>query len=182
MARKLTAVVLAPLGLAVRIGLFRSTRTQGVTSILWGAFFFLYLWLGTLAIGISGSRALPFGIIAGIASTLFVYLRGSGLENPPAGQPGAAFQRMRARRRHARAAAIAAGPHGHGHELLETKLAIERGDYGEALFMLREAHKVAAAQGNHDELGQVHDLAHLLASRAGGRIGAASERLARKLH
>ena len=74
----------ALLGFAVRVVLFRTQRTPGATAVLWGLGFGLFLWAGSLSVGLDEGRAIPFGLVAGAAITLFVYLRGAALENPPA--------------------------------------------------------------------------------------------------
>jgi hypothetical protein len=49
---------------------------RGVTSFLWGFGFGLYLWLGMLAIGISGATAFIISAVAAGAIFLFVRLKG----------------------------------------------------------------------------------------------------------
>jgi hypothetical protein len=85
----------ALLGLAVRLALFGKYRSQATTALLWGFGLGLYMWLGLLAVGVSQGRAIAFGAVGGAAIALFVFLRGSGLENPPAGQPRAVVERLR---------------------------------------------------------------------------------------
>ena len=166
------------LDLLVRLALFRRNHTQGATSVLWGVVFALFLWASAAALALPRSRSVPFAVVSGIAIAIFVYLRGAGLDNPPAAQPGAAYRRLRARRRAARAAAARGEPRpAHGRELAEARAALAHGDAPLALFLLREARRVAVAQGRPDELRQVAELAAELA-RAGGRTQAAGERLA----
>jgi hypothetical protein len=60
---------------------------KGVQAFLWAFFFFLYLWLGMLAIGVSGANAFIFaGILAG---AIFLYVRIYGEEDPSRRRPGA---------------------------------------------------------------------------------------------
>lgn len=49
---------------------------QGVQAFLWAAFFFLLLWIGMLALDVSGATALILSLVAGGAIFLFVRLRG----------------------------------------------------------------------------------------------------------
>jgi hypothetical protein len=49
---------------------------QGVQAFVWALFFFLLLWLGMLALGVSGATALILSLLAGGAIFLFVRLRG----------------------------------------------------------------------------------------------------------
>jgi hypothetical protein len=49
---------------------------QGVKAFLWAVFFFLYLWLGMLAVGVSQGTAFILSAIAGLAIFLFVRIRG----------------------------------------------------------------------------------------------------------
>lgn len=87
-------VSLILLGFAVRLALFREHRTQGTTSSLWGFGFALFLWGGSLAVGLPDVRAVPFALVAGAGIALFVYLRGAALENPPVAQPGVFHRRL----------------------------------------------------------------------------------------
>ena len=57
---------------------------QGVQAFLWALFFFLLLWVGMLALEVSGATALVLALLAGGAIFLFVRLRG---ESRP-GEPG----------------------------------------------------------------------------------------------
>ena len=54
---------------------------HGVQSFVWAVVFFLILWLGMLAIGVSSGTAFILSLVAGGAIFLFVRLRG---ESPPA--------------------------------------------------------------------------------------------------
>lgn len=49
---------------------------QGVKAFLWALFFFLYLWLGMLAVGVSQGTAFILSAIAGLLIFLFVRVRG----------------------------------------------------------------------------------------------------------
>lgn len=49
---------------------------QGVQAFLWAAFFFLVLWIGMLALDVSGATALILSLVAAGAIFLFVRLRG----------------------------------------------------------------------------------------------------------
>jgi hypothetical protein len=58
---------------------------RGVTSFLWGLGLGLYLWLGMLAVGVSGATAFILAALAGAAIFLFVRLYGGGEpRRPPA--------------------------------------------------------------------------------------------------
>jgi amino acid permease len=46
---------------------------KGVQAFLWAAFFFLYLWFGMLAIGVSGATAFILALICGLL--IFLYVR-----------------------------------------------------------------------------------------------------------
>jgi hypothetical protein len=46
---------------------------RGVTSFLWAVGLGLYLWLGMLAIGVSGATAFIFSVLA--ACVIFLYVR-----------------------------------------------------------------------------------------------------------
>jgi len=49
----------------------------GVQAFLWAVFFFLLLWIGMLALDVSGATALILSLLAGGAIFLFVRLRGA---------------------------------------------------------------------------------------------------------
>jgi hypothetical protein len=49
---------------------------QGVHAFVWSVVFFLYMWLGSLAIGVSGGIALVISLVAAAAIFLFVRTRG----------------------------------------------------------------------------------------------------------
>jgi hypothetical protein len=46
---------------------------KGVQAFLWAFFFFVYLWLGMLAVGVSGATAFILGALAG--GGIFLYVR-----------------------------------------------------------------------------------------------------------
>src|SRR5262249_43034678 len=69
-------VVLSLTDLGVRIALFRAHRTQGAVSVLWGLGFGLFLWAGARVLGVPQLRSILFGVAAGAAIALVVYLRG----------------------------------------------------------------------------------------------------------
>ena len=46
---------------------------RGVVSFLWAAFFFLFLWLGLIAVGVSKGTAFVLAAVAGGA--IFLYVR-----------------------------------------------------------------------------------------------------------
>jgi len=49
---------------------------QGVQAFIWAIVFFLYLWIGMLAFGVSSATALIFALVAGAAIWLFVRVYG----------------------------------------------------------------------------------------------------------
>lgn len=49
---------------------------QGVQAFAWAAFFFVLLWIGMLALDVSGATALILSLIAAAAIFFFVRLRG----------------------------------------------------------------------------------------------------------
>ena len=49
---------------------------QGVQAFLWAVLFFVILWLGMLAIGVSSATALILSLVSGGAIFLFVRTRG----------------------------------------------------------------------------------------------------------
>ncbi len=75
-------------GLAVGAAAMRSMvgRHKRLTAALWATFFFLYLWLGMLAIGVSGPAAFIFSALLGAAIYLFIWI---GLDDDPARNPWA---------------------------------------------------------------------------------------------
>jgi len=55
---------------------------QGVQAFCWAVFFFVVLWLGMLAVGVSQPTALILSLIAGGAIFLFVRLSGEDRPGP----------------------------------------------------------------------------------------------------
>jgi hypothetical protein len=49
---------------------------HGVQSFFWALFFFLFLWLGMLAVGVSGVTAFILSIVLGVLIFLLIRLRG----------------------------------------------------------------------------------------------------------
>lgn len=49
---------------------------QGVQAFAWAVFFFLVLWIGMLAVGVSGGTALLISLVSAGAIFLFVRLQG----------------------------------------------------------------------------------------------------------
>ena len=49
---------------------------QGVRAFIWSVVFFLFLWLGGLAVGVQGGIAFVVSLVAGAAIFLFVRVRG----------------------------------------------------------------------------------------------------------
>jgi hypothetical protein len=49
---------------------------QGVQAFAWAVFFFLLLWLGMIAVGVSGATAFILSLIAGAGIFAFVRVRG----------------------------------------------------------------------------------------------------------
>jgi hypothetical protein len=49
---------------------------QGVHAFVWSVVFFLFLWLGGLAVGVQGGIAFVVSLVAGAGIFLFVRLRG----------------------------------------------------------------------------------------------------------
>ena len=50
---------------------------QGVQAFVWALFFFVLLWIGMLALDVSGATALILSLLAAGAIFLFVRLRGA---------------------------------------------------------------------------------------------------------
>jgi hypothetical protein len=175
-------IVLALTRLLVRIALFREHRTEGVVSLFWALGFALFLWAGVAVLGVRELRAIPFALIAGGAIALVIYLRGAALDDLAVGQPGAYHRRQLA---HGRSGRVSGAPYrarpGRTRELDLARIRLGRGELREALFPLKEAERVAVAQGKLDELLEVRELVRALAARSAGNITDASERLARKV-
>ena len=53
---------------------------HGVLSFIWGLVFGLYVWLGMLAVGISGATSFIVGAVVGAGT--FFYVRIYGVEEP----------------------------------------------------------------------------------------------------
>ena len=49
---------------------------QGVHAFVWSFVFFLFMWLGGLAVGVSGGLAFIVSLVAAAAIFLFVRIRG----------------------------------------------------------------------------------------------------------
>jgi hypothetical protein len=60
---------------------------KGVQAFLWAFFFFVFLWLGMLAVGVSGATAFIFAGIA--AGAIFLYVRIYGEDEPSRRRPPA---------------------------------------------------------------------------------------------
>ena len=59
-------------------------NSKGVTSFAWAVFFFLFLWLGMLSVGVSGANAFIFSALAGCAIFLYIRLYGEDeFRKPP---------------------------------------------------------------------------------------------------
>ncbi len=65
---------------------------HGVASFIWGLVLGLYIWLGMLAVGVSGATAFVFGAVLGAA--IFLYVRIYGVDEPRR-QPGRPTERAR---------------------------------------------------------------------------------------
>jgi hypothetical protein len=55
---------------------------QGVQAFLWALVFFLYLWLGALAVGFAGGTSFVLALLAGAAIFLLVRTRGADAARP----------------------------------------------------------------------------------------------------
>jgi hypothetical protein len=53
---------------------------HGVLSFVWGLVFGLYVWLGMLAVGVSGATSFIVGCVVGAGT--FLYVRIYGVEQP----------------------------------------------------------------------------------------------------
>ena len=51
---------------------------QGVQAFVWAFTFFLYVWLGSLAVGFPGGTSFVIALLVGASSFLFVRIRGAG--------------------------------------------------------------------------------------------------------
>ena len=61
--------------------------SRGVSSFIWGLVFGLYIWLGGLAVGVSGATAFVFGAVAGFLIFLLVMLYGADEPRRQAARP-----------------------------------------------------------------------------------------------
>jgi hypothetical protein len=52
----------------------------GVTSFLWALFFFLFIWIGGIAVGYSSATTFVVGTVCGFL--IFVFVRTRGEEEP----------------------------------------------------------------------------------------------------
>ena len=55
---------------------------QGIQAFIWAVVFFLYLWLGMLAVGVSGGTAFIISLVSGAAIWLLVRTRGEERPRP----------------------------------------------------------------------------------------------------
>jgi hypothetical protein len=55
---------------------------QGVQAFVWAVVFFLYLWLGMLAVGVSGATAFILSLV--LAAAIWLLVRTRGQESPRA--------------------------------------------------------------------------------------------------
>lgn len=55
---------------------------QGVQAFVWALIFFLFLWFGMLAVGVSGATAFILALVAGAAIWLLVRTRGAEPTRP----------------------------------------------------------------------------------------------------
>ncbi len=58
---------------------------QGVQAFVWAVLFFVILWIGMLAVGVSSATALILSLVAAAAIFLFVRLRGEARPGPSSG-------------------------------------------------------------------------------------------------
>lgn len=66
--------------------------SHGVGSFIWGLVFGLYIWLGGLAVGVSGATAFVFGAVAGFLIFIYVMVYGTDV---PGRQPRRRAGRVR---------------------------------------------------------------------------------------
>ena len=64
---------------------------HGVQSFLWALVFFLFLWFGMLAVGVSGATAFVLALVLGVLIFLFVRIFGED----ELARPGARVSRRR---------------------------------------------------------------------------------------
>ena len=55
---------------------------KGVQAFLWALVFFLFMWLGSLAIKLPGGTSFIISLVAAAAFFLFIRTRGSGADGP----------------------------------------------------------------------------------------------------
>jgi hypothetical protein len=60
---------------------------KGVQAFVWAVVFFLYLWLGMLAVDVSGATAFIFAAV--IAGAIFLFVRVYGEDEPSRRRPPA---------------------------------------------------------------------------------------------
>jgi hypothetical protein len=58
--------------------------THGVVSFLWGLFFGTFIWVGSVAVGVTSATAFIVGSVLGFLIFLAVYVYGA---DAPSGQP-----------------------------------------------------------------------------------------------
>jgi hypothetical protein len=56
--------------------------SHGVTSFLWAVGFAVFIWIGGIAVGISGATSFVLGVVAGAAIFLFVRIYGEDTPRP----------------------------------------------------------------------------------------------------
>jgi hypothetical protein len=56
---------------------------QGVQAFVWAVVFFLYMWLGALAVGFSGGTSFIVSLVLAAAIFLLVRTRGGDYPGPP---------------------------------------------------------------------------------------------------
>lgn len=56
--------------------------SQGVVAFLWGLFLGAYIWLGSLAVGVSGGTAFIIGAVCGFLIFLLVRVYGADAPKP----------------------------------------------------------------------------------------------------
>jgi hypothetical protein len=66
----------APLSTIEDVHLRAPSIDQGVQAFVWAVFFFLFLWVGMLAVGVTGGTAFILSLVAAGAIFLFVRLNG----------------------------------------------------------------------------------------------------------
>jgi hypothetical protein len=126
-------------------------------------------------LGLDQARAIVFGLVAGAAIALFVYLRGAALDGAPIERP-----RLVPLRHAAPVSERAPQPTpARARDLFRARVALTDGDPDAALHWLREAERVAVAQRRLDELLEVRELLGPVAERARGRTEEAARHFAR---